>query len=125
MSSYTEKFNDPRWQKKRLKIFERDCFSCSLCGESGSTLSVHHGFYEFGMDPWDYPDGSLHTVCQACHEQADDARRLLRALIGSLLLESQLQIVYAMQAMEFVSDVEKLVLITRFKDLCIEFNNGR
>lgn len=30
--SYAEKFKDPRWQKKRLKIMERDNWKCCECG---------------------------------------------------------------------------------------------
>lgn len=33
MSEYKEKLKDPRWQKKRLQIFERDDWCCQKCGD--------------------------------------------------------------------------------------------
>ena len=45
MSEYAEKFKDPRWQKKRLEILERDDFSCRVCYDASNTLHVHHCFY--------------------------------------------------------------------------------
>ena len=43
--SYYEKLLDPRWQKKRLEILNRDEFKCRSCGDDKSTLHVHHGYY--------------------------------------------------------------------------------
>lgn len=31
-------------------------------------LVVHHRRYIAGKEPWDYPDGSLVTLCEECHE---------------------------------------------------------
>ena len=53
---YSDKMKDPRWQKKRLEIFERDGWSCCRCGDTESTLNVHHLRYVPGHDPWDYPN---------------------------------------------------------------------
>lgn len=68
MSSYTEKLKDPRWQKKRLEILERDEWKCQFCDDSESTLHVHHRRYIRGSDPWDYPPELLVTLCEDCHE---------------------------------------------------------
>lgn len=82
---YSERLKDPRWQKKRLQIMERDGFTCRLCSDTETTLNVHHLFYEKGADPWDYPDLSLLTVCEPCHEELHIYRfgeSLLEALIA-------------------------------------------
>lgn len=85
MSSYKEKFLDPRWQKKRLYILERDEFSCCICGDTEETLHIHHKFYNFGLEPWDYPDDSLETLCATCHQtegwSKDDFNRQVRELL--------------------------------------------
>ena len=47
---YWEKLRDPRWQKKRLEIMERDDFTCVHCQDNASTLNVHHGFYTKDTD---------------------------------------------------------------------------
>lgn len=39
---YKEQIKDPRWQKRRLEIFQKDEFTCKLCGNSQKTLHVHH-----------------------------------------------------------------------------------
>lgn len=66
--AYLAKLRDPRWQRKRLEIMNRDGFSCQSCFDTESTLSVHHRFYDRGKDPWEYPDEALVTLCQECHE---------------------------------------------------------
>ncbi len=68
MSKYTELFKDPRWQKKRLKVLERDDYACQACYDPDSTLHVHHKYYEKGKKPWEYPDEALITLCEDCHE---------------------------------------------------------
>lgn len=67
--SYSEKLKDPRWQKKRLEIFERDGFLCQNCFSKTKTLHVHHKYYLPVENPWEYPDSALVTLCEECHEQ--------------------------------------------------------
>jgi hypothetical protein len=66
--AYYEKLKDPRWQKKRLEILERDEFTCQQCMDDKSTLNVHHRRYIKNRDPWDYPNDALITLCESCHE---------------------------------------------------------
>lgn len=68
MSKYTEQFKDPRWQKKRLEIMERDNFTCQMCGSKVKTLNVHHILYVPNRSPWDYLDEMLVTICEEDHE---------------------------------------------------------
>lgn len=75
MKTYAEKLRDPRWQKKRLVIMERDGFACQECGESTSPLAVHHAYYVSGRSPWMYPDWSLSTLCDACHQLRHDREK--------------------------------------------------
>jgi hypothetical protein len=72
---YAEKYKDPRWQKKRLEILERDGWKCKLCGNKNNTLHVHHFYYERNKDPWDYPNDALVTLCEFCHEEEPAARK--------------------------------------------------
>ena len=67
VKSYSEKLKDPRWQKKRLSILERDKWKCRSCLSGESTLHVHHMFYEKGREPWEAEDHSLMTLCENCH----------------------------------------------------------
>jgi hypothetical protein len=68
MSVYSEKFKDPMWQKKRLEIMSRDEFKCVICGDDKKTLNVHHCYYIFGLNPWEYSNDVLITLCEDCHK---------------------------------------------------------
>lgn len=72
MGKYSDLLKDPRWQKKRLKIMERDGFKCQGCGNEEKTLHVHHLKYN-GM-PWEAPDNHLITLCENCHEAEGQAK---------------------------------------------------
>lgn len=74
-STYAEKLRDPRWQKKRLEIFERDGWHCRRCGDSESTLHCHHMRYDRGGEPWDSPSEDLITLCESCHEGETSTRQ--------------------------------------------------
>lgn len=65
---YQETLKDERWLNKRKHILYRDKYQCSTCG-SKFHLNVHHLFYVDGVEPWDYPDDTLVTLCQKCHEK--------------------------------------------------------
>lgn len=86
---YAEKLKDPRWKAKREEILRRDNYTCRGCGakdpdppepeEDGYVpedldspepiiLEVHHKWYEWGKDPWDYPGSCLITLCDMCHD---------------------------------------------------------
>jgi len=64
--TYAEKLKDPRWQKCRLRALERDGFMCRQCGDTETTLHVHHLGYH--GDPWEAPDKELETICKNCHK---------------------------------------------------------
>lgn len=66
---YKDKLKDPRWQRRRLEILQRDDFRCVLCGAHTKMLHVHHRMY-FG-EPWEAPDWALETHCEECHDPND------------------------------------------------------
>jgi glutaredoxin len=69
MATYSEKLKDPRWQKKRLEIFQRDDFKCVYCGDDKNTLHIHHLQYDRShKDPWDYENEKMITLCEYCHQ---------------------------------------------------------
>lgn len=76
--NYSETLKDPRWQKKRLSILERDEFKCRECGDTESTLNVHHKKYDFNKNPWDYNDSNLITLCENCHKEKHKLKKWLK-----------------------------------------------
>lgn len=84
MTTYSDKLRDPRWQKKRLEILQRDEFCCQECTDDSSTLHVHHTRYVKGRDPWDYGNGFLVTLCESCHAQLHrDESSVIEHIAGS------------------------------------------
>lgn len=83
-ASYTRKLQDPRWQKRRLEVFDKARWLCSGCGSGDKTLHVHHRDYVWGRDPWDYPDDTLECLCSECHEDATYAQKTLKREISGL-----------------------------------------
>jgi len=81
--SYYEKLKDPRWQKKRLEILERADFCCEDCGDEESTLHVHHGYYEKGLDPWDYANNTLWCLCEGCHFEIEIELTKIRKILAT------------------------------------------
>lgn len=63
------------WKAKRDHILIRDGYRCQRCGateEDGISLHVHHIHYIRGLDPWEYKDTELITLCESCHEHVHE-----------------------------------------------------
>lgn len=99
MSEYSEKFKNPQWQKMRLKILERDNWSCQRCDDIETTLHVHHRYYIKNKEPWEYPLEALVTLCEDCHEEETRERKSIEQ---SLL--------HALRERFFVNDISDLAI---------------
>ena len=87
MSTYWELLKDPRWQRKRLEVLERDGWACRQCKDTTTTLNVHHVYYERGRKPWEYENEALVSLCEPCHERLTGQLADLHKLIGCLASE--------------------------------------
>jgi len=122
---YAEKLKDPRWRARRLEILERDGHACRGCGahdplppepeEDGYVeedldppepvrLEVHHKYYEWGKDPWDYPNNALITLCEMCHDtetayQKEAAQKFLRVVQTRFLSKDIFKLTHAFERM--------------------------
>lgn len=74
-SAYVSKLKDPRWQRVRLEVLQRDSWRCGTCHSTDKTLNVHHRYYLDGAAPWEYPLDSLVTLCEDCHSVETAALR--------------------------------------------------
>lgn len=90
--TYSDKLRDPRWQRKRLEIFQRDNFTCVICHHSDKEIQCHHILYK-KRDPWDYPNHLYQTLCHECHAERQiltdkicDAMRIAIAKIQTKIL---------------------------------------
>jgi hypothetical protein len=66
-TDFMDQYKDPRWQKKRLEILQRDDFTCVMCGDKEHMLHIHHEEYIQGNKPWEYENDKLTTLCEECH----------------------------------------------------------
>lgn len=62
---YIDKLKNPKWQKKRLEILNRDEFKCCYCNDTETELQIHH--LKYTKEPWDAPNENLITLCKDCH----------------------------------------------------------
>ena len=83
--TYSEKLKDPRWQKQRLEVFERDQFTCQYCESTTKTLNVHHVEYQQGCEPWEYDLDMLVTLCEECHEKEEFLKNFTQSGINYLV----------------------------------------
>lgn len=61
--------HDPSYDVWRKSIFERDDYTCSVCGKSGGTLEAHHidNFAQNDDKRLDIDNGV--TMCAPCHKR--------------------------------------------------------
>jgi len=85
--TYKEKLRDPRWQKKKGEILLRDKHTCQSCGATDKNLQVHHLEYITGINPWDYPDDMLTTLCEVCHNKETGREELEKHLATTLKMK--------------------------------------
>lgn len=86
-TTYSHKLRHPLWQEKRLNVFKRDSFSCTNCKSNQNELQLHHLDYLPGIDPWEYPDDMLTTLCYKCHELEIGRLKVEKALITTLKMK--------------------------------------
>lgn len=87
--NYSEKLRDPRWQRKRLEVFEAARFRCQHCFDSTSTLHAHHTVYIKGREPWEYVEpGLVICLCDKCHKNWHTFKNLLDIYFGYLNAEN-------------------------------------
>jgi len=115
--SYSEKLQDPRWQKIRLQVFERDRWACQVCGDSTSTLNVHHWYYEKGRNPWEYEIDTLSTLCEGCHEFELQRGGIEKELLDTLRQEQfDTGAVYIISELIGYGKITKKEIETRYRD---------
>lgn len=91
--AYSELLKDPRWQKKRLEVLQRDNFTCSCCGDDKSTLHVHH--VKYNGNPWDVDSSLLITFCELCHLAHETYKdHIIRKIIKRSLSKMDMLVIF-------------------------------
>lgn len=110
MSAYFELLKDPRWQKRRLEILKRDEWTCLDCGDDTKSLHVHHRYYQWGLNPWEYSDDALMTLCEPCHKRITAHGKLLKAALRKISPSDIIRVVGYIEALIAVPDGEPLAI---------------
>lgn len=71
---HAEQREHPKWQRRRLEIMDKADFACERCGDDETQLHVHHKYYVWDNELWDYPDEALECLCRKCHQAVEDAK---------------------------------------------------
>jgi hypothetical protein len=123
--TYYEKLKDPRWQRKRLEVFERDGFKCRRCRGEDKTLNVHHKRYAKNGDPWGVELKDLVTLCEHCHEVIE----LNKKAVLECLIVNEYFIDFDIYETSFVGFMETLAgnmnLIPIIEQMFMAFDNER
>lgn len=77
------------WKAKRERILIRDDHKCQICGvrKDDAILNVHHKHYIYGLDPWEYKDSELITLCEECHARVHNEQHIPLYRINGNILE--------------------------------------
>jgi len=105
--TYSEKLKDPRWQKKRLEILQRDNWTCQICGCTENTLNVHHEKYD--GDPWEISDKELITICEKCHYNK-------HILLKYMKSRETLNKIIKEYTPEMIDDISEILLMLKSKE---------
>jgi hypothetical protein len=82
--TYGEQLKHPNWQRVRLECLNAAGWKCQHCGDSESTLHVHHRRYIKGRMAWEYPRENFVVLCEECHESQHVDRELLERVLCEL-----------------------------------------
>ena len=78
---YSDLLHTAEWRNKRERILKRDNYRCVYCGKRHAKLHVHHKYYSAYpngvlVDPWNYPDNALITLCSYCHQRVHARKKI-------------------------------------------------
>lgn len=119
---YSEQYKDPRWQKLRLVVLNRDEWKCVICGDEESTLNVHHPVYHPDAENiWDYDEGHLITLCKNCHENEHDGLSSAKSSVLLALAKIGFNTVYEY---ECLTDIFSAITKEDLVNLFLEKSNG-
>ena len=77
METYKDLLQSPKWQKKRLEVFDQKGFKCEQCGEKEEQLAIHHKYYKKNHKPWEYEDDAYMVLCKSCHDAVHKAKKIV------------------------------------------------
>ena len=66
--NYKHLYNSSAWRKLRQLVWQRDSYTCQLCGATDTQLVADHVQPHRGNTDLFYEMDNLVTLCKACHD---------------------------------------------------------
>ena len=88
----------------------RDSFRCVKCASETNTLTVHHFYYVTGRMPWEYPNGSMATMCRNCHFECHEDSSTFPTFFNSWELSACYEIKRQIEMNQYEIDHDEGVL---------------
>lgn len=118
--NYSDKLKDPRWQKKRLEIFERDGWACRWCNTKDQTLAIHHLCYD-SFDPWEAKNERLITLCVTCHDKEYEFRARIENALFNLMRLRGIKTDHLFELMKIFRQITDIKKADKFMEALIKF----
>lgn len=67
--SYKGKLSDDRWITFSNAVKEQRDHFCECCRQKKPILNVHHVWYDWDKEPWEYNDDAVVVLCTQCHHE--------------------------------------------------------
>lgn len=83
MTTFRDKFHDPRWLAKREEVLERAGGECEYC-RTTEDLQVHVSYWEQGVEPWAYPLEAYRCLCRSHREMRTAIERDIKKEMARL-----------------------------------------
>ncbi len=114
MPSFSDKFKDPRWIRRRDEIIASAEYLCQDCGVAADDLEVHICYFEQGREPWEYPHEVYRCLCRtdsAVRRPLEKEVRQALAIFTSAELDALHR---ALQVLAQVDEGERSIAMERF-----------
>jgi hypothetical protein len=111
--SYKTKLTDPKWQKKRLELFNLRGFKCEICGNEEKELHIHHRFYLKNRKPWEYDNDVFQVLCVDCHEKHHEESNVK---IKEVIPKKYEELISSIEKLELF-DIYNLIFILKDDDV--------
>lgn len=82
--SYGSKLGTPEWREFSRAI-RKDRNFCECCKMGDRGTQVHHLFYDFEREPWEYSGDEVVVLCSSCHKELHERLQDFRKYVFKFL----------------------------------------
>lgn len=79
-NSYKQQVGSSQWRNFAAAVRSKRK-ACECCRRSDVELHVHHLFYDFKKNLWEYDDDEVIVLCRGCHEEIHEQLKKFRKFV--------------------------------------------